>query len=97
MTKTSCFVHLHQQLYLLTRLYKLLHPAILDGRTWSKLEEHQPEHTEHTERREDGKGGKHQPDDSIHDSKHTICDSKHFILRLSCRQLKNHNMSVRRT
>ena len=88
---------LTRPIYNSTGLYKLLHPAILDGRTWSKLEEHQPEHTEHTERREDGKGGKHQPDDSIHDSKHTICDSKHFILLLSCRQLKNHNMSVRRT
>ena len=38
------------------RLYKLLHPAIPDGRTWSELEEH-GEYGEH------GKDGKHQPDD----------------------------------
>ena len=36
-------------------LYKLCHPAILDGRTWSKLGEH-GEHGGH------GKNGKHQPD-----------------------------------
>ena len=35
-------------------LQKLLHPAIPDGRTWSKF----GEHGEH------GKDGKHQPDDS---------------------------------
>ena len=36
-------------------LYKLFHPAILDGRTWSKLGGH-GEHGEH------GEHGKHQPD-----------------------------------
>ena len=40
-------------------LYKLLHPAIADGRTWSKLGEHR-EHGEHGEHGEDGK---HRPDD----------------------------------
>ena len=72
-------------------LYKLFHPAILDGRTWSKLGEH----------REHGIDGKHQPHalkhsiyDSKHslfDSKHTISktdDSKHSILRPLWRQLK---------
>ena len=82
------YAQLTRPIYNSTGLYKLLHPVILDGRTWSKLEEHQPEQGEHTERREDGKDGKHQPDDSNHDSTHTIWDSKHFILRLSCRQLK---------
>ena len=62
-------------------LYKLFHPAILDGRTWSKLGEH-GDHGEH------GKDGKHQLDDlkhPIYDSKHSICkpdDSEHSILRL---------------
>ena len=55
---------------------KLLHPAILDGRTWSKLGEHR----EHGEHGGHGKDGKHQPDDlrySIYDSKHSIYDSRH--------------------
>ena len=34
-------------------LYKLFHPAILNGRTWSKFEEH-------VEPREHEKDGKHQ-------------------------------------
>ena len=38
-------------------LQKLFHPAIPDGRTWSKFGEH-GQHGEH------GKDGKHQPDDS---------------------------------
>ena len=74
-----------------TGLYKLLHPAIPDGRTWSKLGEHE----EQRERGEHGKDGKHQPDDIKHSfyySKHSICDSKHsaskrskpFILRFLC-------------
>ena len=50
-------------------LYKLLHPAIPDGITWSKLEER----GEQRERGEHGKDGKHQPDDS----KHSIYDSNH--------------------
>ena len=39
---------------LLTGLYRLLHPAIPDGRTWSKLGEHGEygEHTENTEKME---------------------------------------------
>ena len=37
--------------YFVSGLQKLLHPAIPDGRTWSKFGEH-------------GKDGKHQPDDS---------------------------------
>ena len=37
-----------------TGLYKLLHPAIPDGRTWSKL----GEHGEHGKRGEHGKCGK---------------------------------------
>ena len=43
-------------------LYKLLHPAISDGRTWSKF----GEHGEHREWGEHGKDGKHQPDDLRH-------------------------------
>ena len=38
----------------------MLHPAIPDGITWSKLEER----GEQRERGEHGKDGKHQPDDS---------------------------------
>ena len=44
-------------------LYKLFHPAILDGKTWSKF-------GEHGERGGHGKDGRHQPDDLkpfIHD------------------------------
>ena len=47
-----------------SELYKLCYPAILDGRTKSKLGEH-GDHKEH----EDGRYGKHQPDDR----KHSIC------------------------
>ena len=46
-----------------SELYKLCYPAILDGRTKSKLGEH-GDHEEH------GRYGKHQPDDR----KHSICD-----------------------
>ena len=67
---------------------------IPDGRTWSKLVEHE-EHGGHREHGEHGKDGKHQPDDIKHSfyySKHSICDSKHsaskrskpFILRFLC-------------
>ena len=59
--------------------YKLFHPAIPDGRTWSKLGEH-GEHGEH------GKHGK--------DSKCSICqpdDSKHSLIQHLWRWLKNHN------
>ena len=71
---------------------------IPDGRTWSKLGEHE-EHGGHREHGEHGKDGKHQPDDlknSTNNSKHFICDSKHlfwqsddskhFILQLLWRQ-----------
>ena len=74
----------------------ILHSAIPDGRTWSKLGEHE----EHKERGEQGKDGKHQPDKkissyvskhSVSDSKHSCWqsyDSKHFILRFLCQQSK---------
>ena len=48
---------------------------ILDGRTWSKLGEHE-EHGGHREHGEHGKDGKHQLDDlklSTYDSKRHIC------------------------
>ena len=54
---------------------------IPDGRTWSKLGEHE-EHGGHREHGEHGKDGKHQPDDlkhSTNNSKHFICDSKHLF------------------
>ena len=99
------YAQLTRPIYNSTGLYKLLHPVILDGRTWIRLEEHQPEQGEHTERREDGKDGKHQPDDLkhlIHDSKHSISeskhsycqpnDSKHSSLQYLWRRLKNHNI-----
>ena len=53
----------------------MCHPAIPDGRTWSRL-------GEHGEHGENGKDGKHQPDNLKHSfyySKHSICDSKHSI------------------
>ena len=56
-------------------LYKLLHPAFPDGRTWSELGGH-GERGEHGEHGEQGKDGKHQPDDL----KHPIPDSKYSIL-----------------
>ena len=68
---------------------------IPDGRTWSKLGEHE-EHGGHRE---------HQPDDlknlihvskhTISESKHSYCqpnDSKHSSLQHLWRQLKNHNI-----
>ena len=56
-------------------LYKLLHPAIPDGRTWSELGGH-GDREECGEHGEQGKDGKHQPDDL----KHPNPDSKHSIL-----------------
>ena len=67
---------------------------IPDGRTWSKLGEHE-EHGGHREHGEHGKDGKHQPDDmkhSISESKHSYCqpnDSKHSGLQHLWRRLKN--------
>ena len=74
-------------------LYKLFHPAVQDGRTWSNLGEHGG-HGERGEHWQRGKDGKHQPDYLKH-SKCSICqpdDSKHPILQHLRRRLKNHNM-----
>ena len=63
---------------------------IPDGRTWSKLGEHE-EHGGHREHGEHGKDGKHQLDnlkESIFDSKHSFWKPKHFILRILCRWSK---------
>ena len=59
-----------------TGLYKLCHPAILDGRTWSKL----GRHGEHGEHGGHGKNGKHQPDNLPLYLKFKIllCDSKRW-------------------
>jgi len=54
-----------------TGLYKLCHPAILDGRTWSKLGEH-GEHGEH------GKHGKMENINQI--TYHSIYSSKYFFV-----------------
>ena len=82
---------------------------IPDGRTWSKLGEHE-EHGGHREHGEHGKDGKHQPDDlkqlipdskhSISESKHSYCqpnDSKHSSLQYLWRRLKNHNIRTWKT
>ena len=72
-------------------LHKLWNPAILDGRTWSKL----GDHGEQRDRGEHGKDGKHQSDDTLLFIRDTntlfvidfFCqsdDSIHFILRFLC-------------
>ena len=80
--------HFKGEIILNTGLYKLCHPSILDGRTWSKLGEH----------------GEYQPGDqkhSIHESKQPgdskPGDSKHSTDGRTDGRSKNHNMRTWRS